>query len=227
MGVLRLALDAYTAPRSIGCDGVYSRKVCATRGITAGSGTATAELRTIILDLLEDLAKDFPTVKAAIYVDDVNLETSEGIDDCKYPPPPKRATTRVAIEYERKRAQQLAKATLRTAATIARATNAVVAFFHARDMQVSETKSCIVLHYWVQHPSGQNDRSPDSWTQSIGGQWQQRTGGEDARGGNRGRRAAHHQGFPEALRRLQFQKKPNSVPLGLLGSTSRQQRAPR
>ena len=43
--ILRLCIDAYRCPRTIGIDGVYSREIVAARGITAGSGTATSELR--------------------------------------------------------------------------------------------------------------------------------------------------------------------------------------
>ena len=74
LAVLRLALAAYAMPRAVGVDGTYSRLILATCGITAGSGTATAELRCLILDLLQILALEFPEVIPAIYVDDVNLE---------------------------------------------------------------------------------------------------------------------------------------------------------
>ena len=74
MAVLRLALAAYAMPRSISSDGAYSRLVRAARGITAGSGTATAELRALILDLIDILSAEFPQIIPAIYVDDVNLE---------------------------------------------------------------------------------------------------------------------------------------------------------
>ena len=44
--LLRLSLAAYRMQRVIGIEGVFSRLLIATRGITAGSGTATTELRT-------------------------------------------------------------------------------------------------------------------------------------------------------------------------------------
>ena len=40
--VLRLSLAAYRAPRVIGINGVFSRLIVATTGITAGSGFATS-----------------------------------------------------------------------------------------------------------------------------------------------------------------------------------------
>ena len=36
--ILRLSLAAYRLPRAIGVEGVYSRQIVATRGITASSG---------------------------------------------------------------------------------------------------------------------------------------------------------------------------------------------
>ena len=43
--LLRLSIAAYRLQRSIGIDGVFSKFMRATRGITAGSGFATSELR--------------------------------------------------------------------------------------------------------------------------------------------------------------------------------------
>ena len=122
---------------------MYSRKISASRGITAGSGTATSELRAIILDLLEELERDFPSITTAVYVDDVNLETKNGIDEAKFPAPPRSVPPKRAGAINLVRARQLANAALRTAAAIAGATNAVIRFFEARGMEVSETKSCV------------------------------------------------------------------------------------
>ena len=52
IALLKLSLAAYRLARSIGVDGVYSRLIVATRGITAGSGFATSELRVLMLDLI-------------------------------------------------------------------------------------------------------------------------------------------------------------------------------
>ena len=143
MAILRLALDAYRMPRSIGCDGTYSRIVHASRGITAGSGTATAELRNIILDLLEMLARDFPNVLPEVHVDDVNLEERIDVDNHKFPLPPARTPPKRAAAMRQARALRFAKAALTTAADIARATNATAEFFAKRGMEVSEQKSVI------------------------------------------------------------------------------------
>ncbi len=72
--ILRLSLAAYRLCRSIGVDGVFSRKVRATRGITAGSGFATTELKLLLLELaitLEDHWAGMIVVK--LNVDDMTL----------------------------------------------------------------------------------------------------------------------------------------------------------
>ena len=74
LSTLRLAIRAYRIPRTISIGGICSRIVNPTRGITAGSGTATAELRLLMLDLLVALKAAAPNVTCKIYVDDVNLE---------------------------------------------------------------------------------------------------------------------------------------------------------
>ena len=76
--MLRLALAAYRLPRVIGIDNVFSRLIHATRGITAGSGTATAELRLLILQLLDILEVECPDAGLAVYVDDINVEATSG-----------------------------------------------------------------------------------------------------------------------------------------------------
>ena len=53
MLLLRLSISAYRLMRVIGLEGAYSCKLVATRGITAGSGFATAELKALLLTLME------------------------------------------------------------------------------------------------------------------------------------------------------------------------------
>ena len=74
--VLRLSLAAYRAPRAIGVNGVYSRIIIATTGITAGSGFATSELRVLLLDLVDDSYVMFRSIRVQClyYVDDVTIE---------------------------------------------------------------------------------------------------------------------------------------------------------
>ena len=55
--LLRLGMAAYRLLRRVGVDGVYSREVVATRGITAGSVFATVELRVIMLEIFDDIVK--------------------------------------------------------------------------------------------------------------------------------------------------------------------------
>ena len=73
--VLRLSLAAYRLARSVGIEEVYSNTVCATRGITAGSGFATTELRLLLVDLMYDLRKLWP-VEVKLYVDDLTISAS-------------------------------------------------------------------------------------------------------------------------------------------------------
>ena len=50
--LLRLSLQAYRLQRVVGIDGAYSKRIRATRGTTAGSGSATTELKALLLDLV-------------------------------------------------------------------------------------------------------------------------------------------------------------------------------
>ena len=78
--VLRLSLAAYRIARLICIDGVCSRLVVATRGITAGAGMATTELRLFMLDLVRSCMKLFPLVRQTLYVDDLTLEAAGDFD---------------------------------------------------------------------------------------------------------------------------------------------------
>jgi len=73
-GLLRLCLASYRIKRSIGIEGVYSKTVVATRGITAGSGTATTELKLLLSPLMRMLKQQWAnTLIAKVYVDDLTL----------------------------------------------------------------------------------------------------------------------------------------------------------
>ena len=74
--ILRLSLAAYRIARVIGVDGVYSKELHACKGITAGSGFATTELRMLLLDLMFELKKLWP-VQLKLYVDDLTI-TAKG-----------------------------------------------------------------------------------------------------------------------------------------------------
>ena len=72
--LLKLSIAAYRLRRSVGIDGAYSATVQATRGITAGSGFATTELRVLLLDLVVLLKARWPIILTIkLYVDDLTL----------------------------------------------------------------------------------------------------------------------------------------------------------
>ena len=72
--LLRLGLASYRMNRTICVDGVCSEMLVATRGITAGSGNAAAELKLLLLPLMILLQQNWATALIAkIYVDDLTL----------------------------------------------------------------------------------------------------------------------------------------------------------
>ena len=73
--VLRLSLAAYKLGRAVGIDGAFSRRICARRGITAGSGFATTELRLLLQGVIERLQQRWTAacVGIKLYVDDLTL----------------------------------------------------------------------------------------------------------------------------------------------------------
>ncbi len=74
--LLRLSLAAYRLPRALVLDGCYSSIVDPLRGITAGSGTATVELKVMLMRLLDRIEADHPSVRVTSYVDDVSCEVT-------------------------------------------------------------------------------------------------------------------------------------------------------
>ena len=77
--LLRLSLAAYRLQRSIGIEGKYSRCITATRGITAGSGFATSELRLLLTDMLYAVQGRWPEeqgVNVTLYVDDLSVSAT-------------------------------------------------------------------------------------------------------------------------------------------------------
>jgi hypothetical protein len=73
ISVLRLSLAAYRVARSVGIDGVYSVLLVATRGITAGSGFATTELRLLLIGVVETVCRWWPHAQITLYVDDLTI----------------------------------------------------------------------------------------------------------------------------------------------------------
>ena len=47
--LFRLCLEAYRLKRVVGVEGIYSKQIVATRGITTGAGFADLELRILLL----------------------------------------------------------------------------------------------------------------------------------------------------------------------------------
>ena len=73
LSLLRLSLEAYRMQRAVGSGNIYSRLIRASRGITAGSGPATTELRLLLIDLVETVQKQWSAesgVDVTLYVDD-------------------------------------------------------------------------------------------------------------------------------------------------------------
>ena len=74
--LLRLSLASYRLPRAVGIEGIYSRVIVASRGITAGSGFATTELRVLLLDVIDNTYVLYPSIDLAVYVDDMTIYRS-------------------------------------------------------------------------------------------------------------------------------------------------------
>jgi hypothetical protein len=75
MQILRLSIRAYQLPRTIVIDGVCSELLLALRGITAGAGHATVELRLLIIQWADEAISLF-AVTISIFVDDASIEAS-------------------------------------------------------------------------------------------------------------------------------------------------------
>ncbi len=74
--VLRLSIASYKLARAIGVAGIFSQMISAMRGITAGSGLATTELRILLLDFCDDLTARVPRVVLTQFVDDSSIEVA-------------------------------------------------------------------------------------------------------------------------------------------------------
>ena len=78
--MLRLALAAYRLARAVGVGGAYAELVVACRGITAGSGSATTELRVLLWQMMVTLARYWPMVDACLYVDDLAMAQAKDVE---------------------------------------------------------------------------------------------------------------------------------------------------
>ena len=73
-GFIKLSLQAYKLKRVIKIRMVVSKEVQAHRGITAGSGTATIEMRLVMIRIIVRAKKAHPTVVPSCFVDDLSAE---------------------------------------------------------------------------------------------------------------------------------------------------------
>ena len=74
--VLRLSIAVYKMTRVIRIGGVVSHSVRALRGITAGSGFATSEMRLIMMRAVDAAVKQFPRVNPTLFVDDLAADVT-------------------------------------------------------------------------------------------------------------------------------------------------------
>ena len=74
--ILRLSLASYRLPRAVGVAGVFSRLITPCLSITAGSGFATTELRIILLDVVDDAHRLWPSVNLTLFVDDLTVDAA-------------------------------------------------------------------------------------------------------------------------------------------------------
>ena len=72
--MLRLSLAAYRCSRTLVDNKVCSRLIVAICGITAGSGSATTELRCLVLDVVDAAYVLFPSISLVVFVDDFTIE---------------------------------------------------------------------------------------------------------------------------------------------------------
>ena len=72
--LLRLAIATYKLPRVIRVGGAYSDLVWAVRGIVAGSGNATSEMRLVMIDIVDGALEVHPSVTPTLFVDDLSEE---------------------------------------------------------------------------------------------------------------------------------------------------------
>ena len=74
--LLRLSLATYKLSRVVRVGAVVSRLMWAIRGITAGSGLATTELRVLMIHVVDVTYAAHPTVTLSLYVDDLSAEAT-------------------------------------------------------------------------------------------------------------------------------------------------------
>ena len=78
--LLRLAIDTYKMPRVIRVGEAISDMVWAVRGIVAGSGGTTSDMRFVMIDIVGKALLVYPNVTPTLFVDDLS-EEANGVDD--------------------------------------------------------------------------------------------------------------------------------------------------
>ena len=78
--MLRLAIATYKLPRVIRIGGAFSDLVWAIKGIVAGSGNATSEIRLVMIDIVDGAMKVHKTVVPTLFVDDLSEELTGDAD---------------------------------------------------------------------------------------------------------------------------------------------------
>jgi hypothetical protein len=74
MRMIRLAIATYRMPRVIRVGTSYSDTIVAIRGIVAGSGLATTEMRLCMIDCVDSALRAHPTIEPTLFVDDLSGE---------------------------------------------------------------------------------------------------------------------------------------------------------
>ena len=72
--MLKLSIDAYMLSRRVMIGGAFSREVQPGRGIGAGSGLATTELKLIMIIVADEVHRTYAGISMTIWVDDTTLE---------------------------------------------------------------------------------------------------------------------------------------------------------
>ena len=74
MWLVRLAIATYKLQRSVRVGEAYSDAVMATRGLTAGSGTATTEMKMVMINIISCAITAYPMVCPCLFVDDTSMD---------------------------------------------------------------------------------------------------------------------------------------------------------
>jgi hypothetical protein len=74
MWILRLSIATYRMPRVVRIGQVVSYVQRATRGITAGSGFATTEMKLVMIPIVDEAVEQYKQVEPTLFVDDLSVE---------------------------------------------------------------------------------------------------------------------------------------------------------